>query len=55
MKAGKPWVPGFALGREEFRKELFDYDLLIFGDIPGTFWSLEQQEVIKEFVAEGGG
>ncbi|HEY3789364.1 MAG TPA: hypothetical protein VGL71_10945, partial [Urbifossiella sp.] len=55
MKAGKPWVPGFALGRDEFRKELFDYDLVIFGDIPGTFWTPEQQEIIKEFVAEGGG
>ena len=55
MKAGKPWVPGFALSRGDFRKELFDYDLLIFGDIPGSFWSPDQQEVIKEFVSEGGG
>jgi hypothetical protein len=55
MKSGKPWVPGFAIGREEFRKELFEYDLLIFGDIPGSFWTPEQQDVIKQFVAEGGG
>jgi hypothetical protein len=55
MKSGKPWVPGFALGRDEFRKELFDYDLLILGDLPGAFWTPEQQEVIKQFVAEGGG
>ncbi|HEY2910097.1 MAG TPA: hypothetical protein VGI99_07615, partial [Gemmataceae bacterium] len=55
MKAGKPWVPGFALGRDDFRKELFDYDLLILGDLPHAFWTPEQQDVIKEFVAEGGG
>ena len=55
MKAGKPWVPGFATGRDEFRKELFDYDLLILGDVPGGFWTAEQQEVVKDFVAEGGG
>ena len=55
MKTGRPWVPGFALARDEFRKELFEYDLLIFGDIPAAFWTPEQQEVIKEFVAEGGG
>jgi hypothetical protein len=55
MKAGRPWVPGFALGRDEFRKELFEYDLLIFGDVPGSFWTPEQQDVIKQFVAEGGG
>lgn len=55
MRAGRPWVAGFALGRDEFRKELFEYDLLIFGDIPGTFWTPEQQDVIKQFVAEGGG
>jgi hypothetical protein len=55
MKAGPPWVPGFAFGRDEFRKELFEYDLLILGDVPGSFWTPDQQEVIKEFVAEGGG
>jgi len=55
MKAGRPWVPGFAVGRDEFRKELFEYDLLIFGDIPAAFWTPEQQDVIKQFVAEGGG
>ena len=46
---------GFAFGRDEFRKELFEYDLLILGDVPGTFWTPDQQEVVKEFVAEGGG
>ncbi|MDB5309636.1 MAG: hypothetical protein JWO38_3838 [Gemmataceae bacterium] len=55
MKSGKPWVPGFAFGRDEFRKELFEYDLLILGDVPATFWTPEQQEVVKDFVAEGGG
>ena len=55
MKSGKPWLPGFAVGRDDFRKELFEYDLLILGDIPSAFWTPDQQEVIKEFVAEGGG
>lgn len=55
MRAGPPWVPGFATARDEFRKEIFEYDLLILGDIPAAFWNAEQQEVIKEFVAEGGG
>ena len=55
LRSGKPWVPGFALGRDDFRKELFEYDLLILGDLPGAFWTPDQQEVIREFVAEGGG
>jgi hypothetical protein len=55
MKSGKPWVPGFAFGRDEFRKELFEYDLLVLGDVPGDLWTPEQQEVVKDFVAEGGG
>ena len=45
----------FAFGRDEFRKELFEYDLLILGDVPATFFDPEQQEVIKQFVAKGGG
>ena len=55
MRSGKPWVAGFARGRDDFRKELFEYDLLILGDVPAAFWSPEQQEVVKDFVAEGGG
>lgn len=55
MKSGMPWLPGFASGRDDFRKELFEYDLVILGDVPGPFFNLDQQEVIREFVAEGGG
>lgn len=55
MKSGKPWVAGFALGRDEFRKELFEYDLIVFGDVPASLWTPEQQEVVRDFVTEGGG
>ena len=55
LKSGRPWLPGFPIGRDEFRKDLFEYDLLILGDLPGPFWTPDQQEVISEFVAEGGG
>ena len=63
MKSGYPWLVEFtrqlngtlALDREEFRKLVNEYDLLILGDVPGKFFSTEQQQVIKEFVAEGGG
>src|SRR5205814_7560298 len=50
-----PWVAGFPAGRDEFRKDLFEYDLVILGDVPGKFFNPEQQEVIKQFVSEGGG
>jgi hypothetical protein len=57
MKAGdgSPWVGEFAIGQDDFRKQLFEYDLLILGDVPEKFWTPEQQGVIKDFVAEGGG
>ena len=63
MKSGYPWLVEFtrqlngtvSLDREEFRKLLYEYDLLILGDIPGQFFSAEQQQIIKDFVAEGGG
>lgn len=63
MKSGYPWLTEFtrqlngtlSLEREEFRKLVNEFDLLILGDIPGAFFSREQQQVIKEFVAEGGG
>jgi hypothetical protein len=63
MKSGYPWFVEFtrqlngslSLDREEFRKLLNEYDLLILGDIPGRFFSTEHQQIIKDFVAEGGG
>ena len=63
MKSGHPWLPEFTrqlsgtlnIDREEFRKLVNQYDLLILGDVPGNFFSPDQQQVIKDFVAEGGG
>ncbi|MCI0703088.1 MAG: VWA domain-containing protein, partial [Planctomycetia bacterium] len=63
MKSGYPWLTEFtrqvngtlSLEREEFRKLLNSFDLLILGDVPNSFFSPEQQQVIKEFVGEGGG
>jgi hypothetical protein len=63
MKSGYPWLLEFTrqlngslnLDREEFRKVLNDFDLLILGDVPGKFFTTEHQQIIKEFVAEGGG
>ncbi len=63
MRSGPPWMVDFSrevngvlnLDREEFRKILFDFDLLILGAVPGKFFKREHQEVIKEFVTEGGG
>jgi hypothetical protein len=63
MRSGPPWLTEFArelnetlsLSRDEFRKILFDFDVVILGDVPKRFFSREQQQVIKEFVVEGGG
>ncbi|HEV3440072.1 MAG TPA: vWA domain-containing protein, partial [Gemmata sp.] len=63
MRSGPPWMIEFSrelngtlnLDREEFRKILFEFDLLILGAVPGKYFSLEQQQVIREFVTEGGG
>lgn len=51
MKSGDPFVPAFP----PTRKELFEYDLLILGDVPATFLTKDQQTWVREFVAEGGG
>lgn len=63
MRSGPPWMVELSrevngvlgLDREEFRKLLFDFDLLILGAVPGKYFTREHQEVIREFVAEGGG
>jgi hypothetical protein len=63
MRSGPPWMIEFAhelngtlnMEREEFRKILFGFDLLILGAVPAKFFSEEQQKVIQEFVTEGGG
>ncbi|OWK46707.1 glutamine amidotransferase [Fimbriiglobus ruber] len=51
MDAGAPFLPKFPATRQE----LLAYDLLILGDIPASYLSLEQQGFVREFVAEGGG
>ncbi len=51
MKSGEPFLPQFPATRPD----LFDYDLLILGDVPAMFFSRDQQIMIREFVAEGGG
>ncbi len=51
IKAGPPYLPQFPGAREE----LFEYDLLILGDIPATAVKPEQMEWVRDFVKEGGG
>ena len=63
MRSGPPWMVEFSrevngvlnIDAKEFRQLLFEYDLLVLGDVPEKFFTREQQEVIKEFVAEGAG
>jgi hypothetical protein len=63
MRSGSPWMIEFSrelngtlnMEREEFRKTIFDFDLLILGAIPGKYFNLEQQQIIRDFVTEGGG
>ncbi|HSQ56794.1 MAG TPA: vWA domain-containing protein, partial [Gemmata sp.] len=63
MRSGPPWMVDFSrevngvlnMEQKEFRQLLFDFDLLILGDVPDRFFTREQQEVIKEFVTEGAG
>ncbi|MBA4062487.1 MAG: hypothetical protein C0501_02045 [Isosphaera sp.] len=63
MRSGPPWMVDFSkevdgvlnMDKDEFRKTLFDFDLLILGDVPGKYFTRPHQEVIKEFVTEGGG
>ena len=58
-----PWLAEFShelngtlnMDQNEFRKILFEFDLIILGDVPKRFFSREQQQVIKQFVTEGGG
>jgi hypothetical protein len=63
MRSGLPWMIEFSrelngtlnMERDEFRKIIYDFDLLILGAIPGKYFSTEQQQIIREFVTEGGG
>jgi uncharacterized membrane protein len=51
MKSGVPFLAQFP----QTRPELFAFDLLVIGDIAATSLSRDQQEMIRDFVAEGGG
>jgi hypothetical protein len=51
MKSGPPFIPAFPDGRPE----LFAYDLLILGDVSASLLTPDQQRMVREFVAEGGG
>jgi len=63
MRSGPPWMVDFSreidgtlnMDKDEFRKTLFAFDLLVLGDVPGKYFNTEQQKIIKEFVIEGGG
>ncbi|HEY2784875.1 MAG TPA: hypothetical protein VGJ05_07865 [Fimbriiglobus sp.] len=51
MRSGLPFIPGFP----DTRQELFAYDLLVIGDLPASAITREQQQYVRDFVAEGGG
>ena len=51
MKSTEVFLPTFPATRTE----LYEFDLLILGDLPATFFSREQQEMIRDFVGEGRG
>ena len=70
MQSGYPWLKAFTnqldgtlrLNRvdakedaKKFRALLGEYNLLILGDVPGKFFNTDYQQVIKDFVTEGGG
>ena len=51
MNSGDPFIAEFP----KTKVELFDYDLLILGDVNASFFSKSQQELIRDFVVDGGG
>ena len=51
MESGDPFIPEFP----KTKAELFNYDLLILGDVDAAFFSKQQQEFIRDFVVDGGG
>ncbi len=51
MRSGLPFIPGFP----DTRQELFAYDLIVIGDLPANAITREQQQYVRDFVAEGGG
>jgi hypothetical protein len=68
MRSGPPWMIDLTrelngtlnLTKEDFRQLVMGFDLIVLGDVPGKFlahgpMSAEHQEVIRDFVADGGG
>ncbi|CAN5465893.1 VWA domain-containing protein [soil metagenome] len=51
MKSGPPFLTAFP----QTRPELFAFDLLVLGDIAAANLNRDQQEMVRDFVAEGGG
>jgi hypothetical protein len=51
MESGAPFLANFP----ETRADLFSYDLLVIGDVDANYFTGEQRNWIKDFVAEGGG
>ena len=51
MDAGPPFLPKFPATRQD----LLAFDLLVLGDFPASHLTGEQQQWVRDFVAEGGG
>lgn len=51
LESGAPFLPNFP----DTRKDLFGYDCLVIGDVAADYFTNEQRNWIKDFVAEGGG
>jgi hypothetical protein len=50
LQSGRPFLSAFPS-----REQLFLYDLLILGDVPAQYLTLERLAWIRDFVKEGGG
>ncbi len=63
MRSGPPWMVEFSneldgvlqVKKDEFRNLLFDFDLLVLGDVPSKFFTDEHKSAIEQFVKGGGG
>jgi uncharacterized membrane protein len=51
MEAGDVFLANFP----DQRKDLFNFDLLVIGDVDANYFTGEQRNWIKDFVTEGGG
>lgn len=56
LAAGRDWPRGDDFGQfPDSREELFTYDLIVFGDVPGDVLSEEEAGWIADFVGQRGG